>query len=183
MALDDTLITAMCEYLVQENDCDPPGDGAIKFIKVGLLQASPEDTPAVITLHIVDPKSEEKHSKRISDQEREGGGSRRQIFGGYMELGGGELQMHAFTAQMSYFMTRESFGQDDARKNADGVFTWLRRKIRGVTPVTLGIDPEIDGESFVQLVVDDFRMAESGGPPASYIWRGTVWFSVLVHAE
>jgi hypothetical protein len=182
MALDDRYLVALKGYLEDQYVLDPPDSGTVGLVKCGKLQESPEDKPAVITLHIGDTASEDTWNEMITEQERQGGGSTHQLLGGYNELGGGALYWYRFTAQMRYFLTRTPADQVQAQAQASEVFGWLRRKIKGADATALALTPDTD-ETFLYTVVNKWQLRESGGPPASYIWRGTIRFSALVYLE
>jgi hypothetical protein len=183
MALDDTYIKALSDFLNDQNEIDPPIEGGIALIRPGLLQESPvKGGEAVITLHLGDPDDDTYRSEQITEQARRGEEqSGHALQGGYMEIGGGGLWWHRYSAVVRYFMIRRGETRAEAQTKADSVMQWTRRLIAQATPRILSL-VEIDGESPVQVGVTDYKPIEGGGEK-NWIWQSTIHMRMLAYHE
>lgn len=180
MSLEKVYLDALCDYLNEQLEDDPPLLGTIGLIQVGRFQDNWELSPAVVTLHINDPQDPGFVSARI-DQQRSGANERSQLFGGYGEIGGGQSWKLRFSASVEYYFTRSGEEQVDATDKALDVLDWLEQKISQAQPWTLGIGQESRRTPELVVIVDRWS-AEDGGP-GSYIWHSRIRFEMLTHAE
>jgi len=180
--LDEALLTALRDFLTDEVTAHPPGDGEIYLLKVGKLQDNPEQRGASITFHVGDPQDAAWKHEAITEQARSGGGSTHRILGGYMELDESQFWWYRYSAVMTYFFTRSGDNRDVARRKALGAMKWLRNGINRAKSELLAIGT-VENDTPVEINVAYADTREGGGPPNSFIWRGTVGFRVLTMVE
>ena len=81
---------------------------------------------------------------------------------------------------------------DQSQSEASRVANALRMLIERYAEARTQVNPhgwevwavsDVSGEKARDAIVAKAHMAESGGPPANYIWRGSVWVQVLTVRE
>jgi len=189
MSIQYEYMTALRDYLENAYINQPPVMGEVGVFKVGLFQASPENTPAVITIHPGDFLDDTKPTEEYIDTQRStpsefGPSIRNQLFGGYTEMGGGSHYWLHWSIQMQYFMTQLGYDQEMAQLSNDAIVTWLKKKIGAAQPFAINCAVSADHqEVLIRTVIEKTIEREGGGPDTSYIWRNRIYIKGLLHRE
>ncbi len=92
------------------------------------------------------------------------------------EIGGGQMWMRRFVARLECYYIVQRFSEDVAHEIAYNTLGMLMSNIENA-PVT-GLQDTF-GERAIKVFCFANSFFESGGPPASYIFRGKILFQVL----
>src|SRR5258706_15261400 len=92
------------------------------------------------------------------------------------EIGGGQMWMRGFVARLECNYIVAGLEESDAHKHAYNV---LGKLMANSELAPIGGIVDSFGEVAIQAFVFSNTMFESGGPPASFIFRGKVLFQVL----
>lgn len=147
------------------------------IVKGGKLQDNPLKKRIYVCVHIGDP-NDPQWVDRISGTR---GDNVRGLEIPVFEFGGDAAESvmwwRCFLVEFGLFLPKSKENQDEARALANHI----RGHIEGALHRSRGIPGLVDsfGEFSVRMLVRKSSASEGGGPPASYIWRGGVWFQVL----
>jgi hypothetical protein len=189
MSMTYEYMTALRDYLETAYINQPPVMGEVGVFQVGLFQNSPENTPAVISIHPGDFLDDTKPTEEYIDTQRSissehGANIRNQLFGGYTEMGGGEHYWLHWSVKLEYFMTQLGYDQEMAQLSNDAICGWLKAKIMAAQPYAINCAVSADHhEVLVRTVIEKVIEREGGGPDTSYIWRNRIYIKGLLHRE
>lgn len=185
MSVSLAYLQALKVYLDLAYQTEPPANGTIGTLKIGLYQADPEGNPAVITLHTHNPFDEsyaDVHWQYIKNQDSHGAGADQgyQVMGGQREMGGGGLYDYWWWLKLDYYMTRTGATQTEAWVDNDTLVSWLVNQIGAAQPGILGMG-EVDGAQLISTWVISVVNREGGGTPSSYIWKTLIKIQGVVY--
>lgn len=92
------------------------------------------------------------------------------------EIGGGQLWFRRFVAKIEVYYILQAFDETTAHKHA---YNTLGRLMYNIENAPIAGLTDTYGETALKVFCFANSFFESGGPPASYIFRGKVLFQVL----
>lgn len=92
------------------------------------------------------------------------------------EIGGGSFWYRRGTVDIELFLISKGYTEEDARDIAYRILGRIQQKIGGIYVADL---VDAYGEQASQVFSTASQMLQSGGPPASWIFRGKVFWDVL----
>lgn len=92
------------------------------------------------------------------------------------EIGGGQMWMRRFVARLEIYYIVQRFDEDTAHEHA---YNTLGRLMSLIEQAPVAGLTDTFGEKAIKTFCFANTFFESGGPPASYIFRGKILFQVL----
>lgn len=92
------------------------------------------------------------------------------------EVGGGVMWWRRGVAQIGVYNIIERKNEVEAHEIA---YTFLGRVVEAIETTPLPVSADAFGEKAIQIIVSSSSFFQSGGPPASFIFRGKVYWQVL----
>lgn len=189
MNLDFVWITALRDYLIQQNLTDPPAveyEGShdlrpFEVIQAGRYLDDPQQDFGVLTLHVGDIDDAAWWHERITEQSRMGGGTGHQLFGGYQEIGGGTQWWFRYSIEMRLYYTLTAYNQILALAHATEAMHWVLRLTNELSPRKIGVG-KVAGYAPKYQIAQGFKPEERGGND-SWIWFCKLHLQLYVHAD
>ena len=169
-------LSRLKEHLVErmQIDVDVEDPTIAKVVKIGLFQDDPTNKNIYIAIQGGD------HDDPLdADGIITGYRMQKDVgidFPWAREIGGGQIWRRKVTIQIGCYFIRQKFSEDEA---TDQAYIALSRLLSSVESMNISGLLDDFGERVVEVFCHGNTFFESGGPPASYIFRGKVLVSYL----
>jgi len=162
-----TQITATCITAI--NEADPT---KMDLVKLGRVREDVVNSNIHAAVSGGDPESPNYLDGILSLEEMDNIGYRFPI----REIGGGQLWWRRGIVQIGCYFIKEKFDEETA---ADHAYVVLGRVQNAIPQTQVGGLTDSFGEQAIMIDCYGNTFTESGGPPASFIWRGKILWSCL----
>lgn len=168
------ILTEMVTYLTQKmrTEIDPDDPSYAVIVKKGLLQT--QKTQNNVQIGVTGGDHEDPNYKdgilTLGDLPSIG------FEMDPREIGGGQMWMRRFVARLECYYIVQRFTEDQAHEVA---YNTLGRLMANIEKAPIAGIRDTFGEEAIKAFCFANSFFESGGPPASYIFRGKILFQVL----